>query len=91
MSYTIIVSKSVQKQLDALPPDMCDRAAEKIQQLADQPRPSGVVKLKGFDHEYRIRVGDYRVLKLMMKIKLFGSCSVSTVETFIEINVIIDH
>lgn len=61
MSYSIIVSKSVQKQLDDLPPDVSDRAAEKIRQLADQPRPSGVVKLKGFDHEYRIRVGDYRV------------------------------
>lgn len=34
---------------------------EKLQQLAEDPRPSGVVKLKGSDKEYRIRIGDYRV------------------------------
>jgi mRNA interferase RelE/StbE len=61
MSYTLIISKSVQKQLKLLPTDVGDRVAEKIQQLADDPRPPGVVKLKGADHEYRIRAGDYRV------------------------------
>ncbi len=29
--------------------------------LAENPRPEGVVKLKGYDDEYRIRIGDYRV------------------------------
>ena len=28
--------------------------------LAENPRPDGVVKLKGADNEYRIRIGDYR-------------------------------
>jgi mRNA interferase RelE/StbE len=37
------------------------RVAEKLQQLAEEPRPSEVVKLKGTDNEYRIRVGDYRI------------------------------
>jgi len=44
-----------------LPNDVCDRIAEKIEQLAEDPRPDGVVKMKGSDHEYRIRIGDYRV------------------------------
>jgi mRNA interferase RelE/StbE len=61
MSYAIVVSKSVQKQIDNLPNDIQERIAEKIQNLADEPRPSGVVKLKGSENEYRIRVGDYRV------------------------------
>ncbi len=61
MSYTVVVSKSVQKQIDDLPSDIKERIAEKIQNLADEPRPDGVVKLKGSDNEYRIRVGDYRV------------------------------
>jgi mRNA interferase RelE/StbE len=51
----------VQKQLDALPNDVCDRIAVKILQLAENPRPEGVVKLKGTDNEYRILIGDYRV------------------------------
>jgi mRNA interferase RelE/StbE len=59
--YTIITPKAVQKQLDALPNEVYDRAAIKIRQLAEDPRPDGVVKLKGFANEYRIRVGDYRI------------------------------
>lgn len=61
MSYIIVISKSVQKQIDNLPNDFKDRIVEKIQYLADEPRPDGVVKLKSSDNEYRIRVGDYRV------------------------------
>jgi mRNA interferase RelE/StbE len=61
MSYTILISKSVQKQIDNLPSDLQERIAEKIQNLASSPRPDGVVKLKGSENEYRIRVGDYRV------------------------------
>ncbi|MFM7577852.1 MAG: type II toxin-antitoxin system RelE family toxin, partial [Microcystaceae cyanobacterium] len=29
--------------------------------MATEPRPSGVVKLKNSDYEYRLRVGYYRV------------------------------
>jgi mRNA interferase RelE/StbE len=61
MSYNILIAKSVQKQLNDLPDAFKERVIEKIQNLANEPRPDGVVKLKGFDNEYRIRVGDYRV------------------------------
>ncbi len=61
MSYTVIVPKPVQKQLDRLPTELHDRVIDKILLLADDPRPSGAKKLKGYDREYRIRIGDYRV------------------------------
>jgi mRNA interferase RelE/StbE len=61
MSYTVVISKSVEKQIDNLPNDITLRVIEKIQNLASEPRPDGIVKLKGFDNEYRIRIGDYRV------------------------------
>jgi mRNA interferase RelE/StbE len=61
MSYTIVIPRAVQKQLDALPNDVYERIATKIQQLAKDPRPDGVTKMKGTDNEYRIRIGDYRV------------------------------
>jgi mRNA interferase RelE/StbE len=61
MSYNVVISKSVQKQIDDLPNDIVERVIEKIQNFASEPRPDGVVKLKGSDNEYRIRVGDYRV------------------------------
>ncbi|MCC5617260.1 type II toxin-antitoxin system RelE/ParE family toxin [Nostoc sp. CHAB 5836] len=61
MSYAIVISKSVQKQIDNLPRDLALRVIEKIQNLASEPRPDGIVKLKGSDNEYRIRISDYRV------------------------------
>ena len=61
MTYTIITPKSVQKQLDALPKEVYKRIVPKIQNLAENPRPTGAIKLKGFDNQYRIRVGNYRI------------------------------
>ena len=37
------------------------RLKPKIDALAQNPRPSGVVKLSGEDDLYRIRVGNYRI------------------------------
>ena len=61
MSYTVIIPKPVQKQLKKLSPEIYQRIITKISKLADEPRPTGVKKLKGFDNEYRIRIGNYRV------------------------------
>lgn len=62
MTYEIIITKSIQKQLDNLPNNIQERVYYKISQLAEEPRPDGVVKLKGYDNEYRIRIGDYRLV-----------------------------
>ncbi len=61
MTYTVIIPKPVQKQLKQLSPEIYQRIITKISQLADEPRPPGVKKLKGFNNEYRIRIGNYRV------------------------------
>ncbi|MGB3496529.1 MAG: type II toxin-antitoxin system RelE/ParE family toxin [Elainellaceae cyanobacterium] len=61
MTYAIITPKAVQKQLDAWPDDVYNRIAAKIQLLAEDPRPHGMVKIKDSNNEYRIRIGDYRV------------------------------
>ena len=62
MTYRIIIPRLVQKQLDDLPQKQQKRLISAIRLLADEPRPSGVKKLKGYDKTYRIRVGDYRVI-----------------------------
>ena len=61
MNYQVLIPRPAQKQLNNLPKDIGDRMVEKILLLAEDPRPSGTKKLKGYDNEYRIRVGDYRV------------------------------
>ena len=61
MTYNVIIPKPVQKELDELQPDLKTRITDRILALAENPRPDGVVKLKGYDNEYRIRIGDYRV------------------------------
>ncbi|MBI5816026.1 MAG: type II toxin-antitoxin system RelE/ParE family toxin [Nitrospinae bacterium] len=54
----------MEKELDALPDRVCERIINAIAALARLPVPRGAVKLRGRD-EYRIRVGDYRVLYIV--------------------------
>ena len=61
MPYQVIIPKPVQKQLDMLPPEIRDVIITKVIELKDNPRPHGCVKLKGYQQEYRIRIGSYRV------------------------------
>ena len=61
MSYQVIVPKPVQKQLDSLPNRVRDRVIKRLVALKENPRGRGCVKLKGYENEYRVRIGDYRV------------------------------
>ncbi|QMW03765.1 type II toxin-antitoxin system RelE family toxin [Spirosoma foliorum] len=59
--YTIVLTKTVQKQLDKLPDQVAEMLLDAIENLADDPRPDGCKKLKGRSG-YRIRKGDYRII-----------------------------
>ncbi|MBE7474776.1 MAG: type II toxin-antitoxin system mRNA interferase toxin, RelE/StbE family [Anaerolineae bacterium] len=61
MNYQVVIPKPAQKQLDSLPQDIRERVLKALVKLKDNPLPQGCVKLKGYENEYRIRVGDYRV------------------------------
>ncbi len=61
MAYQVIVPKAVQKQIDALPHRIGVKISEHIAALADDPRPRGYIKLRGFSNQYRIRIGNYRI------------------------------
>jgi mRNA interferase RelE/StbE len=50
MSYTVIVPKPVQKQLDDLPDIARNRVIDRIALLAEDPLPAGAIKLKGNDN-----------------------------------------
>ncbi|MBC8153493.1 MAG: type II toxin-antitoxin system RelE/ParE family toxin [Bacteroidetes bacterium] len=60
--YRVVINKSAEKELIRLPLETIVRIREKISSLADDPRPDGCKKLKGYKDLYRIRVSDYRVI-----------------------------
>ena len=59
--FSILISKTAQKQLDKLPDEVANTLIDAISELADNPRPIGCKKLKGRDG-YRIRKGNYRII-----------------------------
>lgn len=61
-SYRIALSASAEKELQGLPSKMIARIMSRLEHLASTPRPPGCRKLKGGDKEWRIRVGDYRIV-----------------------------
>ncbi|MEA5503491.1 type II toxin-antitoxin system RelE/ParE family toxin [Halotia wernerae UHCC 0503] len=62
MTYQIEFTKGANKQLKKLPSDIKERIDSKIQELAIEPRPTGVKKLVDEEYLYRIKVGDYRII-----------------------------
>ncbi|MHC0062133.1 type II toxin-antitoxin system RelE family toxin [Nostoc sp. UIC 10890] len=62
MSYKVEILKGALKQLKKLSPELQERILVKIDDLAIEPRPNGVKKLKGKENAYRIRLGEYRVI-----------------------------
>ncbi|MGF1991390.1 MAG: type II toxin-antitoxin system RelE family toxin [Nostoc sp. ZfuVER08] len=62
MSYKIEILRGALKQFKKIPSELQERIQIKIDDLATEPRPNGVKKLKGKENAYRIRVGDYRVI-----------------------------
>jgi mRNA interferase RelE/StbE len=60
-SYDLVVKKSAERELRALPKRDLRRVTERIQDLSHNPRPPGCEKLSGHD-QYRIRQGDYRIV-----------------------------
>lgn len=63
MAYEILIKASAEKGMRRLPRDVRERVTSAILELREEPRPPGVLKLKGMGEEgWRIRVGDYRVV-----------------------------
>ena len=60
--YSLKIKPSAAKELDALSDTLFARIDRRIIALADNPRPAGCQKLKGYKDQWRIRVGDYRVV-----------------------------
>jgi len=65
MPYRITFKASAEKSLRKLPRPLQARILSKAESLANDPHPSGCVKLSGSDSLWRIRVGDWRIVYLI--------------------------
>ncbi len=61
-NYRLALTSSAERELRRLSSQWVERVAPRLESLAANPRPPGCKKLKGGDKEWRIRVGDYRVV-----------------------------
>jgi mRNA interferase RelE/StbE len=60
--HEVLLSSQAQRDLRRLPPEVFERAVAAIQSLARTPRPAGCRKIVGSRNDWRLRVGDYRVV-----------------------------
>ena len=60
-TYELFFKKSVQKDLAGIPKKDLKRILERIDGLAEDPRPPGCEKLTG-QERYRLRQGRYRIV-----------------------------
>lgn len=60
--YEIVVKKSVLKDIRRIPRSVLQGIQERIAALADNPFPHGAEPMEGYDHHYRIRFGQYRIV-----------------------------
>lgn len=68
--YTVEIQSRAEKSLRALPKAAATRLRQVIDALADEPRPHGYLKMKGFENQYRVRDGNYRILYSIFDDKL---------------------
>ena len=62
MTYQVSLRPSAERQRRQLHEHSRRRINEMILALEESPRPSSVVKLRGRTSQWRMRVGDYRIV-----------------------------
>jgi len=60
--HEVLLESRAQRDLRRLPTDVFDRVIRAIKSLAGNPRPVGSRKIVGSEHDWRVRVGDYRII-----------------------------
>jgi mRNA interferase RelE/StbE len=60
--YDIYIEKAAERDLKKLPAADFERIIPHLKSLAEDARPSGARKISGTEHDWRIRVGTYRII-----------------------------
>ncbi len=67
--YELFIEKRAEKGIRKLPKEVTIRIIPKIQELVENPLPVGCRKIVGSNSDYRIRIGDYRVVYELNEVK----------------------
>jgi mRNA interferase RelE/StbE len=62
VSYRVTLTVAAVKERGRLDSAVRGRVDEMLKGLRDEPRPAGVKKLAGSKLDWRVRIGDYRIL-----------------------------
>ncbi|MBZ0257092.1 type II toxin-antitoxin system RelE/ParE family toxin, partial [bacterium] len=68
--YDIELRPAAMRDLRKIPRNDLERIAKAIDDLANDPRPIGCLKMKGYEGFYRLRIGDYRIIYDIQEKKL---------------------
>jgi mRNA interferase RelE/StbE len=60
--YEVYLERSAENDLKRLPTSIFHRIIPQIKTLTENPRPSGCRKITGSKNDWRIRIGDYRII-----------------------------
>ena len=60
--YEVLLERRAERDLKKLSQAMFYRVIPQIKELSENPRPSGCRKITGSKNDWRIRIGDYRII-----------------------------
>jgi mRNA interferase RelE/StbE len=60
--YEVYLEHAAEKDLKKLSQQAFSRVITQIKKLRENPRPTGCRKITGSKHDWRIRVGNYRII-----------------------------
>jgi mRNA interferase RelE/StbE len=60
--YEVLLEGRAERDLKKLPGELFHRIIPHLKSLADNPKPTGARKISGSRNDWRIRIGEYRVI-----------------------------
>ena len=60
--YEVLLERKAERDLKKLSSDVFLRIIPHLKSLSENPKPSGCRKIVGSKNDWRIRVGDYRII-----------------------------
>lgn len=60
--YEVVLPDRIEKKLPRTLGDAYGRVIRALRNLAEEPRPTGCIRMSGEENLWRIRVGNYRII-----------------------------